>query len=77
MPSADWTPASFVDGLIAALWVGAAAVGLATFAAIAIPPRQDVMPDSVSYLAAGDEFEARFGEPALVPVRSDDERMVG
>jgi EmrB/QacA subfamily drug resistance transporter len=71
------TPASFVDGLIAALWVGAAAVGLATFAAIAIPPRQDVVPDSVSYLPSADELQARFGEPALVPVRSDDERMVG
>jgi len=71
------TPFAFVDGLSAALWVGAAAVGIATFAAIAIPPRQDVVPDSVSYLPTGDEVGARFGEPALVPARSEDERMVG
>jgi EmrB/QacA subfamily drug resistance transporter len=62
------TPVSFVDGLTAALWVGAAAVGVATFAAIAIPPRQDVVPDSVSYLPDGDELSGRYGEPALVPV---------
>jgi EmrB/QacA subfamily drug resistance transporter len=71
------TPFAFVDGLSAALWVGAAAVGIATFAAIAIPPRQDVVPDSVSYLPTGEELEARFGEPALVPVRTDDQRMIG
>ena len=62
------TPISFVHGLTAALWVGTAAVGVATFAAIAIPPKQNVV-DSVSYLP---------GEPALVPVRiDDDERMIG
>ena len=71
------TPFAFVDGLSAALWVGAAAVGIATFAAIAIPPRQDVVPDSVSYLPTGDELGTRFAEPALVPARSEDERMVG
>ena len=77
------TPTSFVNGLTAALWVGAAAVGVATLAAIAIPPRQDVV-DSVSYLpgAEGDEPDARaengrFGEPALIPVRVDDEEMIG
>jgi MFS family permease len=77
------TPVSFVHGLTAALWVGAAAVGVATLAAIAIPPRQDVV-DSVSYLpgaeAADVEFrigEGRPGEPALIPVRTEDEEMIG
>jgi hypothetical protein len=83
------TPISFVNGLTAALWVGAAAVGVATFAAIAIPPKQDIV-DSVSYLpgadgqegredadardAGGWPTEARPGEPALVPMRVEDER---
>ncbi len=83
------TPTSFVNGLTAALWVGAAAVGVATLAAIAIPPRQDVV-DSVSYLPGGDgdELDGRIGagrpgdgrigagrpgEPALVPVRIGDD----
>jgi predicted CDP-diglyceride synthetase/phosphatidate cytidylyltransferase len=61
------SPVDFVNGLTAALWVGAAAVGVATLAAIAIPPREDVVPDSVSYLpgkgefgALGDEVEAEL-----------------
>ena len=45
------SPQAFVDGLIPALWVAAAAVGAATFAAIAIPAKQDVV-ESVSYLDA-------------------------
>jgi len=48
------TPQLFVDGMVAALWVGAAAVALAGIAAIAIPPRQDVVPDSVSLLERPD-----------------------
>ena len=44
------SPQLFVDGMVAALWVGAAAVALAAVAAIAIPPRQDVVPDPVSLL---------------------------
>jgi EmrB/QacA subfamily drug resistance transporter len=88
------TPTSFVHGLTAALWVGTAAVGVATFAAIAIPPKQDVV-DSVSYLPGADGVEQRVGfgeagasfgqgsarygegrsgEPALIPVRVEDER---
>ena len=43
------SPQAFVDGLIPALWVAAVAVGAATFAAIAIPAKQDVV-ESVSYL---------------------------
>ena len=39
---------AFVDGMVPAIWVGAAAVALAGIAAIAIPPRQDLVPDSVS-----------------------------
>ncbi|MCX6373962.1 MAG: DHA2 family efflux MFS transporter permease subunit [Actinobacteria bacterium] len=44
------TPQLFVEGMVAALWVGAAAVAVAGIAAVAIPPRQDVVPDSVSLL---------------------------
>jgi EmrB/QacA subfamily drug resistance transporter len=40
----------FVDGMTAALWVGTAAVALAGVAAVMIPPREDVVPDSVSLL---------------------------
>jgi EmrB/QacA subfamily drug resistance transporter len=52
------SPQAFVDGMVPALWVAAGAVGAATLAALAIPPKQDV-PESVSYLEAfageGDE----------------------
>ena len=44
------SPQLFVDGLGVALWVSAAAVGAGALAAITIPPRQDVVPDSVSLL---------------------------
>ena len=84
------TPVSFVNGLTAALWVGAAAVGVATIAAVAIPPKQDVV-DSVSYLLPDGDGGAdarsaegwtgetrpgqpRPGEPALVPARIDHDR---
>jgi EmrB/QacA subfamily drug resistance transporter len=61
------SPQSFVDGMIPAIWVGAAAVALAAVAAIAIPPRQDVVPDSVSLLErpeGGDGVEAYEAEAA-------------
>jgi len=62
------TPQLFVDGMVAALWVGAAAVALAGVAAIAIPPRQDVAPDSVSLLerpdGAGAEDDLAFESEA-------------
>ncbi|HTX70420.1 MAG TPA: DHA2 family efflux MFS transporter permease subunit [Thermoleophilia bacterium] len=44
------SPQSFVSGLTAAVWVGAVAVALAGVAAVLIPPKQDVVPDSVSLL---------------------------
>jgi len=47
------SPQLFVSGMTAALWVGAAAVAVAGIAAVAIPPRQDVVPDSVSLLERG------------------------
>ena len=47
------SPQLFVSGMTAALWVGAAAVAVAGIAALAIPPRQDVVPDSVSLLERG------------------------
>jgi hypothetical protein len=75
------SPQSFVNGLTAALWVGAAAVGVATIAAVMIPPRQDVV-ESVSYLlpdgsedgAAAGARDGRPGEPAMIPVRIDEEQ---
>jgi hypothetical protein len=48
------SPQAFVDGMVAAVWVGAGAVALATVAAVAIPPRQDVVPDSVSLPERGE-----------------------
>jgi hypothetical protein len=47
----------------AALWVGAAAVAVAGLAAVAIPPRQDVVPDSVSLFERPDADDAAVGEP--------------
>ena len=73
------TPMSFVNGLTAAVWVGAAAVGVATLAAVAIPPKQDVV-ESVSYLpgeGARPGEGGRPGEPALIPVSVDDEPNQG
>ncbi len=53
------SPQAFVNGMVPAIWTGAVAVALAGIAAIAIPPRQDVVPDSVTLLArregAGDD----------------------
>ena len=37
------SPQSFVDGMTAAVWVGAVAVALAGVAAVLIPPREDVV----------------------------------
>ena len=37
------SPQSFVDGMTAAVWVGAAAVALAGVAAVLIPPKEDVV----------------------------------
>ena len=48
------SPQAFVDGMTAAVWVGAIAVALAGVAAVAIPPREDVVPDSVSLLDVGE-----------------------
>ncbi len=48
------SPQLFVGGMTAAVWVGAAAVGLAAVAAVTIPPRQDVVHDSVSLLGRGE-----------------------
>lgn len=48
------SPQSFVDGMVPAIWVGAAAVALAGVAAVAIPPRHDAVPDSVSLLERGE-----------------------
>ena len=44
------SPQAFVDGMVPAIWVGAVAVALAGVAAVLIPPREDVVPDSVSLL---------------------------
>ena len=45
--------------MTAAVWVGAIAVALAGVAAIAIPPREDVVPDSVSLLERGERESGR------------------
>ena len=43
-------PAGVVDGMTAAVWVGAAAVALAGVAGASIPLKEDVVADSVSLL---------------------------
>ena len=48
------SPQSFVNGMVPAIWVGAAAVALAGVAAVLIPPKEDVVPDSVSLLERGE-----------------------
>ncbi len=48
------SPQSFVSGMTAAVWVGAVAVALAGVAAVAVPPKQDVVADSVSLLELGE-----------------------
>ena len=62
------SPQAFVDGMVPALWVGAAAVAAAGVAAVLIPPRQDVVPDSVSLLERPERFERgeRLGDGAAV-----------
>ncbi len=40
--------------MVPAIWVGAAAVALAGVAAVLIPPKEDVVPDSVSLLERGE-----------------------
>ena len=66
------TPVSFVNGLTAALWVGAAAVGVATIAAVAIPPKQDVV-DSVSYLPGEGDSDSDARDPGA----GEPERAIG
>ena len=56
------SPQAFVDGMVPAIWVAAGAVGAATIAAVAIPPKQDVV-ESVSYLERPDD-ERAVAEPA-------------
>jgi hypothetical protein len=41
------------------VWVGAIAVALAGVAAVAIPPREDVVPDSVSLRDLGEQEGGR------------------
>jgi EmrB/QacA subfamily drug resistance transporter len=52
------SPQLFVDGMRAALWVGVAAMAIGSLVAIAIPPRQDVVPDSVSLLEPAPQDDA-------------------
>jgi EmrB/QacA subfamily drug resistance transporter len=61
------SPQSFVDGMTAAVWVGAAAVALAGVAAVLIPPKEDVVADSVSLLERERREDARAGELACEP----------
>ena len=57
------SPIAFVDGMTAALWVGAVAVGASVFAAIAIPAKQDVV-ESVSYLERPEREDEEAAELA-------------
>jgi len=57
------SPQSFVNGMVPAIWVGAAAVALAGVAAVLIPPKEDVVPDSVSLLERGERGERDGSRP--------------
>ena len=57
------SPQSFVNGMVPAIWVGAAAVALAGVAAVLIPPKEDVVPDSVSLLERGERGEREGARP--------------
>jgi MFS family permease len=59
------SPQAFVDGMTAAVWVGAIAVALAGVAAVAIPPKEDVVPDSVSLLDRSEHEGGGRGRPAV------------
>ena len=61
------SPQAFVEGMTAAVWAGAIAVALAGVAAVAIPPREDVVPDSVSLLERGEHGREIAGELACEP----------
>ncbi len=61
------SPQSFVDGMTAAVWVGAVAVALAGVAAVLIPPREDVASHSISLLEREKREDARAGELACEP----------
>ena len=62
------SPQAFVDGMVPALWVGAVAVALAGVAAVLIPPREDVVPDSISLLERRErDGGATAGELACEP----------
>jgi MFS family permease len=61
------SPQSFVDGMTAAVWVGAAAVALAGVAAVLIPPKEDVVADSVSLLEREQREDAAAGELVCEP----------
>ncbi len=62
------SPQAFVDGMVPAIWVGAVAVALAGVAAVLIPPREDVVPDSVSLLERRErDGGATAGELACEP----------
>jgi len=62
------SPQAFVDGMVPAIWVGAVAVALAGVAAVLIPPREDVVPDSVSLLERRErDGGAAAGELACEP----------
>ena len=62
------SPQAFVDGMVPAIWVGAVAVALAGVAAVLIPPREDVVPDSISLLERRErDGGAAAGELACEP----------
>ena len=62
------SPQAFVDGMVPAIWVGAVAVALAGVAAVLIPTREDVVPDSASLLERRErDGGAAAGELACEP----------
>ncbi len=67
------SPQAFVDGLVPAVWVGAAAVGLGALVALAIPARRRTTARRLEVPAGELRSGASLGEPVLVrvPARVD------
>jgi MFS family permease len=65
------SPQAFVDGMVPAVWVGAAAVGLASIAALAIPGRRLLAGAHLPGVPALPELRAPQHRPEVIRVRAD------
>jgi EmrB/QacA subfamily drug resistance transporter len=66
------SPQAFVDGMVPAVWVGAAAVALASVAALAVPGRRLLAGVRMPEVPAMPELRVPQRNPEPIRVRSDD-----